>query len=57
MNRALECKCGEHLEAANDAALLEELRRHAEVDHPDWSEGDLKVLAMTAHDQVAERVG
>lgn len=40
--RAVECTCGEHLEARNDTALLETYRAHAQAEHPEWSEADIK---------------
>jgi hypothetical protein len=55
MRRAVDCKCGEHIEAPNDSALLDAFRRHAEEDHPDWGEGELKVyLVGNAYDQMLE---
>lgn len=47
--RALECPCGEHLEARNDTDLLEAAKRHADEEHPgQYAEADLKVLVDTA---------
>jgi hypothetical protein len=55
MRRAVECVCGEHIEAQNDSALLDAFRRHAQEDHPDWGEGELKAhLVANAYDQVPE---
>jgi hypothetical protein len=53
--RAVECPCGEHLEARNDEQLLEEARRHSDREHPDqYSEADLKrIVATDAYDQAA----
>ena len=33
--RALDCECGQHLEAANDEELFERAREHVDRDHPD----------------------
>ena len=53
--RAVECKCGEHFEAQTDAALPDLLRRHAEVEHPEWTEADIKAhLVRSAYDHVPE---
>jgi hypothetical protein len=55
MQRAIECKCQEHFEARTDADLLDMLRHHAEEEHPEWSQADIKVfLARSVHDQVPE---
>jgi predicted small metal-binding protein len=53
--RAVECRCGEHLEARNDGELLEETRRHIEQDHPEgFTEADLKrMIATDAYDLAA----
>jgi hypothetical protein len=52
--RGLDCVCGEHFEARTDAGLLDELRRHAEQEHPDWDEAELKrVLVANAYDLAA----
>jgi hypothetical protein len=32
--RALDCECGQHLEAANDEELFEKAREHMNRDHP-----------------------
>ena len=51
MQRAVECRCGDHFEARTDAALLDELKRHAEQEHPDWTEADIKAhLTRSAYD-------
>jgi hypothetical protein len=58
MRRAVECKCGEHIEAPNDTALLEAFRSHAQEDHPEWGEAELKAyLVANAYDQVLEGAG
>lgn len=47
--RAVDCPCGEYLEARNDGELLEEAKRHASAEHGDtYSEADLRVLVNTA---------
>ena len=42
--RALDCECGQHLEAANDEELFERAREH--VDHPDMGLGDEQVRGI-----------
>lgn len=32
--RALDCSCGQHLEADNDEELFERAQEHVEKDHP-----------------------
>ena len=32
--RALDCSCGQHLEADNDEELFERAREHVDADHP-----------------------
>jgi hypothetical protein len=47
--RAVDCPCGEHLEARNDTELLESAKQHSNEDHPDqYSDTDLRVLVDTA---------
>jgi predicted small metal-binding protein len=50
--RAVECPCGEHLEARSDAELTEAVKQHAANEHPDtYSDADLRVLVdTTAYD-------
>jgi hypothetical protein len=51
--RGVECVCGEHLEARNDTALLEEYRTHCQADHPEWSEAEIKAsVVKNAYDNV-----
>jgi hypothetical protein len=46
--RAVECPCGEHLEAKNDEALTQEARRHADEEHPNrYQEAEIRVLVTT----------
>src|SRR5215216_4859982 len=33
--RALECDCGQHLEAADDQKLFDEVQKHMNQDHPE----------------------
>lgn len=43
--RAVDCPCGEHLEARNDGALLDAVKEHADTAHEgQYSEADLKLL-------------
>ena len=47
--RAVECRCGEHLEGSTDAELLEAAKRHEAEDHEGQSsETDLKILVNTS---------
>jgi hypothetical protein len=50
--RAVECPCGEYLEARNDTELLEAAKEHASEDHEGrYTEGELRVLIdTTAYD-------
>jgi hypothetical protein len=55
MRRAVDCTCGEHFEARSDSELLDAFRRHADDEHPEWTEADVKAhLVRFAHDNVAE---
>lgn len=40
--RALDCSCGQHLEADNDEELFERARKHVDVDHPEMELSDEK---------------
>jgi predicted small metal-binding protein len=44
--RALDCECGQHLEAANDEELFERAREHVDRDHPDMGLGDEQVRGI-----------
>ena len=47
--RAVDCPCGEHMEADTDAALVEELTEHANDEHEGrYQESELRVLVSTA---------
>jgi hypothetical protein len=35
--RALDCSCGQHLEADNDEELFKRAREHVDTDIPRWS--------------------
>jgi hypothetical protein len=53
--RAVECPCGEHFEGQTDASMLEELKKHADEDHPgEYAETDLRLLVnRSAYDAAA----
>ena len=44
--RALDCDCGQHLEAANDEELLEKARDHVNEAHPDMQLSDEEVRQL-----------
>ena len=44
--RALDCECGQHLEAANDEELFERAREHVDRDHSDMGLGDEQVRGI-----------
>lgn len=47
--RAVDCPCGEHLEARNDMELVESARSHASSAHGDqYSDTDIRILVNTA---------
>ena len=46
--RVLDCQCGQHLEAADDAELFERAREHADRDHPDMGLDDEQVRGIVA---------
>ena len=52
--RAVDCTCGEHFEGSTDAALFDELKKHADEDHEDdLTEADLRLMVNTsAYDAV-----
>ena len=41
--RALDCSCGQHLEADNDKELFKRAREHVDTDHPEMRLSDEKV--------------
>ena len=56
--RAVECPCGEHLEARNDSALVQAAKDHANEAHQgEYSDADLRILVDTAaYDAAGESV-
>lgn len=53
--RAVDCPCGEHLEARNDTELMESVKRHNGDAHDGtYSDADLRVLVDTAAYDSAE---
>jgi predicted small metal-binding protein len=46
--RALDCDCGQHLEAANDEELFELAREHVDRDHPEMQLSDEQVRGIVA---------
>jgi len=46
--RALDCDCGQHLEANDDAGLFEKARAHVDQVHPDMDLDDDHVKALIA---------
>ncbi len=48
MVRALDCECGQHLEAANEDALFQQAREHVDRDHPERELDDTQVREIVA---------
>ena len=46
--RALDCDCGQHLEAANDEELFDKAKEHVNRDHPDMQLTDGQVRQLVA---------
>ena len=46
--RALECECGQHLEASNDEELFEKVREHVDREHHEKELDDSQVRAIVA---------
>ena len=46
--RALDCDCGQHLEADDDEGLLQKARAHVDQVHPDMDLDDEQVKALIA---------
>ena len=46
--RALDCQCGQHMEAANDGELFERAREHVDRDHPEMGLDDEQVRGIVA---------
>jgi predicted small metal-binding protein len=44
--RALDCECGQHLEAANDDELFDRAREHVDQVHPDMGLSDEQVRGI-----------
>ncbi|HEX7172219.1 MAG TPA: hypothetical protein VF365_06385 [Candidatus Limnocylindria bacterium] len=56
--RAVDCPCGEPLQARNDTELMEALKQHTDREHQGtYSDADLRVLIdTTAYDAAREGV-
>lgn len=53
--RAVDCPCGEHLQARNDTELMQAVKQHNGDDHEEkYSEADLIVLVNTTAYDTAE---
>jgi predicted small metal-binding protein len=48
--RAIECPCGHHLEAADDAELFRLAREHVDRDHPELQRSDDELRQRIAAD-------
>ena len=48
MVRALDCECGQHLEAANEGALFQQAREHVDRDYPEMELDDTQVRDIVA---------
>jgi hypothetical protein len=48
MLRALDCECGQHLEAANDDDLFQQAREQVDRDLPEMELGDTQVREIVA---------
>lgn len=46
--RALDCECGQHLEAESDEELFEQARTHVDRDHPEMQLGDEQVREIVS---------
>jgi hypothetical protein len=46
--RAMNCDCGEHLEAPNDEVLFERARAHVDRDHPEMQLSDDQVRELVS---------
>jgi hypothetical protein len=57
--RAVDCPCGEHLEARNDTDLMESMKTHNGDEHDGkYSTADLRVLVdTTAYDSAEMATG
>ena len=55
--RAMDCPCGEYIEARNDGEVLDAVKRHASEEHEGtYSEAELKILVDTSAYDVAARI-
>jgi hypothetical protein len=48
MVRAMDCECGQHLEATNEDALFQQAREHVDRDHPEMKLDDTQVREIVA---------
>jgi len=57
--RAVDCPCGEHLEARTDTELTDAAREHANTEHAGrYSDADLRILVdTTAYDADRQAAG
>jgi predicted small metal-binding protein len=46
--RALDCDCGQHLEAADDQKLFDKTKEHVNRDHPEMQLSDERVREIVA---------
>ena len=46
--RALDCQCGNHLEAHDDDELYGQVREHVDRDHPEMQRSDEQVRGIVA---------
>lgn len=46
--RALDCQCGEHLEAESDEGLYRQARAHVDRDHPEMQLSDEQVMEIVS---------
>lgn len=46
--RALDCECGQHLEAGNNEELFERARAHVDRDHPEMQLSDEQVRGIVS---------
>ena len=52
--RAVDCPCGEHIEADTDAKVLEDLKQHSQEEHGDrYQETELRMLVNTSAYDIA----
>jgi predicted small metal-binding protein len=55
--RALDCSCGQHLEADNDEELFKRAREHVDTDHPEMELSDEKVRHIVIGEPTRSRFG